>query len=67
MTRHLVFSVVIDCILISVVIIEEHCFHHRLRPIVFMHVDPFYLYAKKTVIRNIAACNTRLQAYNINW
>jgi len=29
-----------------------------------MHIDTFYLYARETVIGNIAACNTRLQAYN---
>ena len=30
-----------------------------------MHIDTFYLYVRETVIGNIAACNTRLQAYNI--
>ena len=29
-----------------------------------MHVDTFYVNARETVIGNIAACNTRLQAYN---
>jgi len=29
-----------------------------------VHAHTFYLYARETVIANIAACNTRLQAYN---
>lgn len=44
---------------------ENVLFSSQARPIlVFMHIDTFYLYARETVIGNIAACNTRLQAYN---